>query len=225
MTAEEFDALSDALVAEWEAIGLSALRLHDLADAATVIRELQHARHHGYQPPSERAQTVWSSHKQKFTELQSEYSAELESDAARIREMIGVPVHRATLWLADGQRHLARWATEGATFAGIRNLKRVPSGHDSPWIAGEAIGAEQVKLKDVERDDRVRPTWWSVLAVPILVSDGRHPDFATAVVTFGLGARALTLLERESEWLAATERLSTSWGTRLSAVAFPSTEQ
>jgi hypothetical protein len=216
--------LSDALVAEWEAIGLSALRLHDLADAATVIRELQHARRPDYVPPSERAQAVFARHNQRLAELQPTYSGWLEEDSARMRDVIGVPVHRATLWLADGRRHLARWATEGTTFAGVRNLKRVPSGHDSPWIAGEAAGAEEVKLKDVDRDDRIRPTWWSVLAVPILVGDGRHPDFVSAVVTFGLGARSLKLLERQSQWIDSTNELSSTWGTRLSAVAFPKTE-
>ncbi len=225
LTVEEFDSLSDALVAEWEAIGLSALRLHDLADAATVIRELQHARRPGYLPPSERAQAVFARHNQRLAELQPIYSGWLEEESTRMREVIGVPVHRATLWLADGRRRLARWATEGTTFAGIRNLKRVPSGHDSPWIAGEAVGAEEVKLKDVDRNDRISPSWRSVLAVPVFVGDGRHPDFVSAVVTFGLGARALKLLERQAEWTNATEELSRTWGTRLGAVAFPNTER
>lgn len=224
LSADEFDSLSEALVAEWEAIGLSALRLQDLADAATVIRELQYARRAEYLPPSERAQIVWTRHNQRFADLQPVYAKWLEEESARMREVIGVPVHRATLWLADARRHLARWATEGATFDGVRTLKRVPSGHDSPWIAGEAIGAEQVKLKDVERDERVRPSWWSVLAVPILVGDGVHPEFASAVVTFGLSARALKLLDRQHEWNEATEELSSTWGTRLSAVAFPQME-
>lgn len=221
LTRGDFEALSDALVAEWEAIGLRALPLHDLADAATVIRELQHARDEGYLSPKERALIVWDRHTERLAALQPQYSGALEDDAQRVREALGVRVHRATLWLADGRGHLARWATEGATFARVRDLKRIPSGHDSPWIAGEAIGAEEVKIQDVDRDDRIRPSWRSVLAVPIYASDGRHPDFATGVVTFGLGGRALTLLEREDDWRTLLDHLRTSWGTRISSVAFP----
>lgn len=221
LTPDEFESLSGALVAEWEAIGMRALPLHDLADAASVIRELQQLPGPGYLSPNERASIVWTRHTDRFTALQPEYAAALESDAVRLREAVGVPVHRSSLWLADGRGHLARWSTEGATFARVRDLKRVPSGHDSPWIAGEAIGAEQVKLKEVDRDDRVRPAWRSVLAVPIFVSDGQHPAFASAVVTFGLSARALTLLDRQHAWSEIIEDLSATWGTRISAVAFP----
>jgi hypothetical protein len=99
-------------------------------------------------------------------------------------------------------------------------MKRVPTGHDSPWISGEAMGAEKVTLKNVTRDDRVTPHWRSALAVPIMVSDGLLPSFAAAVVTFGLEATAVSAWERQSDWEAAARDLSRDWGTRLSDIAF-----
>lgn len=224
LSREDFEALSDALVAEWQAIGLQALTLHDLADVALVIRELRHAHVPDYRTPNERAAHLWAQHSRRFAKLQREYSRQLTRDASDIGEAMGTSAFRGTLWLADAKGKLARWASDSGIYSGIRQLKRVPSGHDSPWIAGEAIGTEAVKLRDVERETKVSPTWRSVLAIPIFVGDRRFPDFASAVLTFGLPNNARTLLERQQDWQSTVETLSTSWGTRLSTVAFSSLE-
>lgn len=78
-----------------------------------------------------------------------------------------------------------------------------------------------MKLKDVERDRRVQPSWHSVLAVPVFVGDGRLPDFAAAVITFGLSEKSSTLLERLREHQYLIEEISDSWRSRLNATAFP----
>lgn len=221
LSRDDFDALSDALVAEWDAIGLRALTLHDLADVALVIRELRHTHEAGYATPSERAAQVWLQHRRRFGELQRSYSDQLAADTKEVADTLGVAAHRGTLWLADGSGRLARWASEGSLYSGLRHLKRVPSGHDSPWIAGEAIGAEEVKLKDVARESRVSPTWRSVLALPVFVGDGIHPDFASAVLTFGLSQSSIQVLEKQGSWQNLIQELASAWGTRLSTVAFP----
>lgn len=216
-----FDAVDKALASEWESIGLTALRMQDLADVALVIRELQHVGHENYLPPTDRARRVWSSHSGSFTKLQDEYGQALASDAVTASKALGTRAHRATLWIANGRGMLARWATEGSQYRGISYLKFVPTGHDSPWIAGEAIGSEEVKLKDIERDRRVTPNWRSVLAIPIFAGDGQSPDFAAAVLTFGLSQSAATLLTRQAEWSTVIQDLSTAWGARIGDVAFP----
>lgn len=217
---ETFATIESALASEWESIGLQALAVQDLADVALVIRELKHAADPGYQPPAERARRVWDAHTKRFAELQRDYSARLATDSDAIGEALGVTTHRATLWLANARGKLARWASESGQFAAVRQLKLLPTGHDSPWIAGEAIGAEEVKLKDAERDPGVTPAWRSVLAVPVFVGDGIHPDFATAVVTFGLSQTAAAVVAREAGWRDAASELSAAWGTRLAEVAF-----
>jgi len=216
-----FDAVDKALASEWESIGLTALRMQDLADVALVIRELQHVGHEDYLPPTDRARHVWNAHSKYFTMLQDQYGEALAVDALTISKALDTKAHRATLWLADGRGMLARWATDGSRYRGVRYLKFVPTGHDSSWIAGEAIGSEEVKLKDIERDRRVIPKWRSVLAIPIFAGDGQSPDFATAVLTFGLSQSAATLLTRQDEWSTVIQDLSDAWGVRIGNVAFP----
>lgn len=217
---DSFSAIEDALLAEWEAVGLSALPMQDVADAAVVIRELRHIGSEGYLSPQERSQAIWRAHSTRFSELQETYSRALAADGDQMSTALGSTVHRATLWLADGRGKLARWATEGGNFAGVRGLKRVPTGHDSPWIAGEALASEDVKLKDIERDHRVSPTWRSVLAIPIFVGDERLPDVATATVTFGLGQTSSSILSRQDDWRETVEGLSSAWGSRIRDVAY-----
>lgn len=217
---DTFDSIRNALIAEWESIGLTAVTLQDTTDVALVIRELKFLGTDGYRSPAERARRVWDAHRRHFDRLQREYVAQLRTDARNVAAVLGCDVSRATIWLANGGGKLARWASEGMRYLGPRHLKLVPTGHDSPWIAGEAIGSEEVKLKDVERSHGVKPTWKSVLAIPVFASDGVHPDFATGVVSFGLSQSASALVAREEELGNLTLRLSTAWGTRLSAVAF-----
>ena len=217
---DTFDGIDGALASEWESIGLQALTLHDLADVALVIRELRYAGSESYLPPAERARHVWDAHTRRFSALQREYVAQLEADAEVIATALGSAAHRATFWLANARGKLARWASTGTYYTGVRSLKLVPTGHDSPWIAGEAIGSEEVKIKDVERTTGISPTWRSVLAVPVFASDGEHPDFATGVLTFGLTQTASALVARQNEWAEAVTTLSTAWGTRINSVAF-----
>lgn len=218
---ETFSEIDEALAAEWESIGLTALTMQDLADVAIVIRELRLAGTGGYLTPGERTRVLWDAHTKQLSHLQSDYGQQLAQDSARIGKTLGTSAHRATLWLANGRGKLARWATEGAQYTSVRQMKLVPTGHDSPWIAGEAIGSEGMKLRDAkDRDARVTPSWKSVLAVPIFVGDGRHPEWASAVVTFGLAHNAETLISREDDWREIAAGLSADWGTRLSAIAF-----
>ncbi|WP_425843652.1 SIR2 family protein [Agrococcus sp. TSP3-2-1] len=216
-----FDAIKQALAAEWEAIGLSALTMEDLADVAIVIRELQFVGTSGYQPPRERARRIWAAHEARFRDLQHEYSQALGRDSAKVAAALKASAHRATLWLADGDGRLARWATDGHIYATAGLLKHVPTGHDSPWIAGEALAAEEVKLVDVHRQRGVSPSWESVLAIPVFVGGCGLPEIAAAVITFGMEERAVSLLERQDDWASLAEHLSSEWGSRLASVLLP----
>lgn len=218
-----FGALSDALTKEWEAIGLTALKMHDLTDVALVIRELQFLELADYRSPKARAEQVWMSHNNKIAELQPLFSEALSQDADTIAQAIGVETHQATLWLATGDGMLARWASQGTHYLEAEYMKYVPTGHDSPWIAGEALGAEEVKLRDMRRKRKAQPNWKSVLAIPIYASDQRLPDFATAVLTFGLSKESSAILPLQELWAPAAEQLSSIWSERINRIAFPDT--
>lgn len=219
---ETFDEIDDALVSEWESIGLTALTVQDLADVALVIRELRLVGTAGYQAPAERARALWDSHTTHRARLQDVYADQLALDGTRVGKALTTTAHRATFWLANGRGKLARWVSDGTRYSSVRQMKFVPTGHDSPWIAGEAMGSEEVKLRNItSRDARVSPSWKSVLAVPIFVGDGHHEDWASAVVTFGMSSSAEVLLSRESTFQQLVSDLSAEWGTRLSSVAFP----
>lgn len=219
-----FEGLKHALEMEWKAIGITALPMHDFSDIATVIRELSHVDNVDYRSPKDRAGEVWTSHIAQTESRQAEYAQYLLEDAKIVARDLNAQTFRATLWLADGEGKLARYASENVHYAASSELKRVPSGHDSPWIAGEAIATEEVTLKDQERDSRVTPSWESVLAIPIFVGDGVLPDFASAVVTFGVskGAESLASEVGQKQWQALGETLSEEWGARLNVTAFSS---
>lgn len=221
LSRRKFNSVKDALSMEWEAIGLTALQLQDFTDIALVLRELQFLGEDGYRSPKARAQQVWSAHNLRLADLQPSYSDALTADTERISQSLGVQAHQGTLWLANGDGMLARWASEGTHYQAEKYLKYVPTGHDSPWIAGEAIGSEEVKLRDVRRKRKAKPSWKSVLAIPIFAGDGRTPDIATAVLTFGISRTANWLLRHQEYWATITEKLSTAWGERISDIAFP----
>src|SRR5690606_12517452 len=113
-----FELIDHALAAEWESIGLTALRMQDLTDVALVIRELQHAGKPGYLTPNERSRQVWDTHRKHFRERQDSYPTLLAGDAKIVAEALDVKVQRATLWIANARGKLARWATEGVRYSG-----------------------------------------------------------------------------------------------------------
>ena len=215
-----FDLLSDALRAQWEAIGLSAILVQDLADIATVIGELDWMGKPGYRTPQERARHAWNTLDRHFEALQHEFARQLEDDERHIQEAMGVAAHRATLWISDGRGKLVKWCSSGGINTRKESLRKVPTGHDSVSIAGEVLATEEVAVKDVLRSKQLDPKWQSVLAIPVKVTDGKSPGFAYAVVSFGLSPRARRILRKEAKWSAAVTALQREWEIRLSDYAF-----
>lgn len=149
ISSAEFERVREALTAEWQAIGISALLMEDLADVARVIRELGFLAKPEYKSPRKRAQDVWDSHERNFQAIQRRYGEELAEDSRRVSEALNAPVHQGSLWLWKAPGALAKFATTGTRFASVNTLKTVPTGHDSPWIAGESLSREEVQLKGV----------------------------------------------------------------------------
>lgn len=218
LTKDQFEGVERALRSQWTAVGLEPILLQDHSDAAQIIRELRYLQADSYLAPQERAARVWSVHTDRFDELQAEYVDQLEVDASTMRDALDVDRLNLTLWLADGDGRLARWAAQDRIYRDVTSLRRVETGHDSPWIAGKALGSDSLLFQDLE--DRHTRQWRSVLAIPVPVPHPVFPSLSAAVLTVGLPRPAEAFLDSSLLWGEPLSEIALAWGTRLSAAAF-----
>lgn len=210
----QFDRIRSALEDQWRAVGLEPIVLQDFSDAAQLVRELRHVARDDYQSPQQRASAVWQAHVLQFGTLQQQYSDALLKSAGVLKEVFDVDEINLTLWLSDGVGgRLVRWASQDRTYRSVKDLRSVSSGHDSHWVAGRALGAEDVLIQDL--DDVESGRWKSALAVPIRVRYGDHPDMATAVLSVGLPDAAVSYEKNREDWLAMVLDDANTWSTRL----------
>lgn len=219
-----FTAFRQTFTQEWSSVGLTTLFLEDFNDLVTMVRELEYRRSsttRSYLSPNLRARKLWKKHESKRTELAPEYSEILEKDATQVAKALDTGAFRPTLWLSRKKGKIIRFATAGVTYQTVADLKTVPTGHDSRWIAGEALSKARPILRNSDRSPDIEPTWKSVLAIPVFIGDGTSPEIAAAVLTFGLQRPSEDILavpDSSVDELCAT--LSQDWGTRLSRIAF-----
>ncbi|NRD26490.1 SIR2 family protein [Frigoribacterium sp. VKM Ac-2836] len=215
VTRPEFDQIKEALADQWSAAGLTPVILEDHSDAAQIIRELRHLHAPGYRAPQERAATLWQAHVDSFQDLQQAYSDQLLSDATSLCTAFNVDRLNATLWIADGQGNVARYAAQDRCFRSIDDVRHVPSGHDSQWIAGRALGAEATVFQDLQEGTTSR--WGTVFATPIRVELDGLPGIASAVLSVGLPGSAETYFQSTAMWMDTTLDIAVDWGERLVA--------
>ena len=196
--------------------------MHDFSDAAQVIRELRHVTTYGYLAPQERAQMIWDFHSERFTELQKAYVAELEVNAESIRQVLDVERLNLTLWIANGEGRLARWAAQDRIYLDPSALRTVETGYDSPWIAGKALASESVLFQDLPID-HIRQ-WRSVLALPVPAPHPTLPTMTSAVLTIGLPDAAEKYEGSQLLWGELLANIGDQWSTRLTKDVFPSTD-
>lgn len=213
----EFDQIKEALADQWSAAGLTPVILEDHSDAAQIIRELRHLHVVGYRAPQQRAAALWQAHVDQFDALQQGYSDQLLADADALRAAFNVEHLNVTLWIADGRGHVARYAAQDRCFRSVEDVRHVPSGHDSPWIAGRALGAEATVFQDLQEGTTSR--WGTVFAIPVRVELDGLPDIASAVLSVGLPGSAETYFQSSAMWVDTTLDLAVEWGERLVAAA------
>lgn len=209
----DFRDVEVALAHQWRAVGLDPVILEDFADAAQIVRELRHVHDDEYRSPQERARFIWDAHSYSFGILQAEYSDLLAADADVLRDVLDVDQLNVTLWLADAEGHIARWAAQDRLYRAVEDLRLVDSGHDSRWIAGRALGGENILFQDLDTGGTRR--WSTVLAVPIRVEYSGLPEFATAVISVGLPGKAKDYEPSATVWLDTILTVANSWSARL----------
>lgn len=215
LSRDRFHEMTDAIVEQWSAIGVQAVLGQDHADAAQTLRELPWLAEPSYHAPQERATGLLERHLELFDSLQKEHAGQLDQDLLELRPHLG-PDANLTLWLADGRGQLVRWAANDRLHRGPEHLRRVPAGHDSPWVAGECLGTDALivrELVDVETTRR----WRSVVAAPVVVELPGGPPFSAASITSATSS-SLDDAERTDSWRMAMEELSEQWSQRLGAL-------
>jgi hypothetical protein len=211
---QQFERVQDALVAQWAAIGVKAVLVHDHSDAAQAIREMTELSKPGYRAPQLRAASLWELHEQDFQSLQVGHSDQLGADLDLLRPQLGDDANM-TLWLADGRGQLVRWASHDRLYRSPEQLRRVAAGHDSPWIAGQCLGRADVLARNLPGEPGTR-RWRSVVAAPIVAALPDGPPMPTAVLS---SAAPDALEDRDLDaWDDTLRGLSEAWSDRLSAL-------
>ncbi|GAB3598455.1 hypothetical protein GCM10027586_00350 [Kineococcus gypseus] len=215
LTREQFAHVRATVTTQWSAIGVQALLVQDHADAAQALRELPALREADYRTPQQRAADLLQRHLDDFTHLQDQHAAQLDADLGDLRAHLGADAN-LTLWLADGQGRLARWAANDRVHRAPRHLRYVPSGHDSPWLAGQCLASEAMLINELTEGGTTR-RWRSVVAVPVPVEVPGGPAFSAAALS---SATSSSLEDCDpDEWRMAMETLSQQWSERLKTVA------
>lgn len=216
LTRDQFDEGKSALASQWSSVGMRAVLLHDYADAAQVIRELPFINARDYLSPRERAKRLWNAHNVNFDERQRHYSDLLYAQSENAKSILSVDRVNLTLWIADGEGALQRWATHDRYFRSPSTLRKVAIGHDSPWLAGQSLGRDSLLAQDVSETRGGRGQWNSVFAIPVPVDRMGGPPFSTAAIT--LGAPDSLDAYDPIAWQPLLSDLADDWGTRLSNI-------
>jgi hypothetical protein len=211
---ETFKRVRPALEAQWKAIGVRPIAMHDHADAAQVLRELPHLNDPGYRSPRDRAQAVWKAQLASFDHTQHAHSEQLRADLTRLQVHLG-PESNLTLWLADGNGHLVRWSAPDRVYVDPDRLRLADVGHDSPWVAGQCLGRDDNLAENLEGPRGATQRWRSVVAAPVVVEVAGGPWFSSGVLT---SASPDSLDEHDQEqWQETLTELADEWGSRLAA--------
>ncbi|MFZ4841954.1 SIR2 family protein [Mycetocola saprophilus] len=218
LSREDFEALQGTLSEQWKAIGVEPLLVQDHTDAAQLINEIRFIHEPGYLSPQQRAATIWQTHKENFEEWQTEYVSKLRENASELKQTLSVTNLSLTLWLSNGKSQLARWAAHDRHYLSADTLRLVSTGHDSHWIAGQALGNDTLLLKELEQNSSGR--WTSVLAIPIPVGHPRFSTVSVAVLTIGLPKTTAEIEDSRMLWGNYLSTAADDWGTLLSRNAF-----
>ncbi|UYF97169.1 SIR2 family protein (plasmid) [Rhodococcus aetherivorans] len=177
----QFERVEMALKNQWSALGVHVIATHDYTDAAQALREFPHLGEDGYLTPRERASALWEKNVSQFSMLQQGDSNELEQDLAILQEMLP-DLGNLTLWLTDGTGGLVRWAANDRTYKHPNHLRREVPGHDSPWIAGQCIGRNDLLIRELSRPGSTS-RWHSVAATPVVAELPGGPALPCGVIS------------------------------------------
>lgn len=213
---EQFARVQDALRQQWTSIGITPVLIHDHADAAQAMLELPALGQPDYQPPQRRAQALLAAHEERFADLQVQHSQHLNEDLEVLRRHLGDSAN-LTLWLADGHGSLVRWASNDRLYRSPADLRAVPTGYDSPWVAARCLGGEEIVADDLDDHGPTR-RWRSVVAAPIAVKMAGGPEFSAAAISSAITTPLPLEEDALDGWTADLSSVAKTWSSRLAQV-------
>lgn len=178
---DQFARVVPALTSQWAALGVRVVTAHDYDDAAQGLRELRALRSSDYVPPRMRAARLWQAHVGSFARLQQEHSDALDEDLMILRAQFP-SMRKLTLWIADDQARLVRWAANDLQYRSPEELRRIQPGFDSAWTAGACLGRNEMLVQEVP-DRSATGRWSTVAATPLVVAVPGGPDLPCGVVS------------------------------------------
>lgn len=213
----QFERVETALKNQWSALGVQVIATHDYTDAAQALRELPHLGELDYRPPCHRAAALWEKNIAQFSLFQRADSDELDQDLAILQELLP-DFENLTLWLADGEGALVRWAANDRTYRHPGHLRRALPGHDSPWIAGQCIGRNDLLIREVPQP-AATTRWHSVAAAPLVAELPGGPALPCGVIS---AASTTPIADGQiDEVNAAFAELSEKWSLLLQTRTIP----
>lgn len=215
---EQFASIEGALKAQWEAVGLRPVIVDDHSDAAQAIRELRFVNDPAYLSPQQRARRIWDHHLTEFDRLQPQYVDQLSKDAEELKKAFSANALSVSLWLSDGAGCLARWAADDRVYRSSSAVRKISTGFDSPWVAGQALSRDELLIQDIDRERTRR--WHSVAAAPVAADHPHLPTMSAAVITVGLPREAQAYESSSYLWTAVLTEVINSWNARLTVDVF-----
>lgn len=207
---QQFGHVTRAVREQWEAVGVKAVLVQDHADAAQVLLELTTMGDLGYRTPQERARAFRLRLLGDFRSLQDQHSQQLDADRQALPTSTDTDL---TLWLSDGSDELVRWASHDRTYRHPDKLRRVPLGHDSPWIGARCVSSNEVLVESLEGGSQAPRRWRTVVAGPVTMSLPGGPHLVCGALTAATEANLTP--DEELEWRTAVADLVETWAERL----------
>ena len=215
LTPGELTAVSVAIENQWRAIGVTPVMFDDFGEIAQAIKEIPYLRRSDYVSPSSRVEALWRPINGAFDFWQAAHSEALATGREALRDALGRDAN-LTLWLADGNGGLVRWASSDRCYRTRDDLRRVVAAHDSPWVASLALTYGAIIAMDPEGVSTTG-RWRSVVAAPVSVQVGEYPPVTMAVLSSAVG---VPLDETDPDlWVEVLQELSNEWSERLSEIA------
>lgn len=220
VSADIFKKMQPALEREWGALEFTPIFVNDYNDSAQIIKELIYRDKEGYKSPQLRSEQLWKALTNNidiFHNYQRDFSSLLLDQKQTIKNIFADnSMFNATLWLSHGD-NLTRFATYDRIYLRPDLLRNIPTGFDSPFIAGKVLSNNEIGRIDSLDPQKTR--WNTILAAPITITPRLDYYSPLLIGALTFGSTGHINQEKESYVKKAIADMANDWAARLGAIA------